>query len=168
MPARKSKTTPRSKSGVLTKGKKSSGLKLLCRYCHAVYNGKSWIPFEKMDPKIIDELRASVCPACHEINEHVSDGILNIRGAGVKAHLKDITNLINHMGKTAEARNVLDRVERVDQTRDGLVVYTTLNQLAVRIGKSVASAYKGGKLDIKWSRQDKPVEVTWTYDKVKK
>jgi len=117
---------------------------------------------------MIDELKASVCPACHETMEHISDGVLHIEGAGVKAHLKDITNLINKLGKEAEAKNILDRVERIDNDPNGMTVYTTVNQLAVKIGKAVSSAYKGGKLDIRWSRQDKPVEVTWTYDKVKK
>jgi len=170
MPSRKSNTSTRSKTGTFknTKSKKGKSHKLLCRYCHAVYDGKGWIAFEKMNPAIIDELKASVCPACHEINDHVSDGVLHITGAGVKPHMQDIKNLIMHMGKTAEARNVLDRVERIDDDRNGMTVYTTLNQLAVRIGKSVSNAYKGGKLVIKWSREDKPVEVTWTYDKVKK
>ncbi len=168
MPASKSKSEPRSGASTFLKGKKGGRLKLLCRYCHAVYDGKGWIPFKKMDPKMIDQLHASVCPACHETMSHLSDGVLHIQGAGVKAHLTDITNLIKKMGKEAEGRNILDRVERVDQDRNGLMVYTTINQLAVKIGKAVASAYKGGKLEIKWSREDKPVEVYWTYDKVKK
>ena len=168
MPAKKTKKDSSNKGFSFFKGKKKSNLKLLCRYCHAVYNGKAWVPFAKMDPKIIDELKASTCPACHEIKDHVSDGVLHISGAGVKAHIKEIKNLVTHMGKMAEAKNVLDRIERIDESKDGLIIYTTLNQLAVRIGKGVSSALKGGKLDIRWSRQDKPVEVYWTYDKVKK
>ena len=168
MPASKSKSERTKPFHGFTKGKKGGHLKLLCRYCHAVYNGKGWIAFEKMDPKMIDELRASVCPACHETMSHLSDGVLHIQGAGVKPHLQDIKNLIMRMGKQAEAKNILDRVERIDAERTGIVVYTTMNQLAVRIGKNVASAYKGGKLVIKWSKQDKPVEVYWTYDKIKK
>ena len=168
MPANKSKSERSKPFFGFTKGKKGGHTKLLCRYCHAVYDGKGWIPFQKLNPKMIDELRASVCPACHETMSHLSDGVLHIQGAGVKAHIKDITNLINKLGKEAEAKNVLDRVERVDADRNGLMVYTTINQLAVKIGKAVSSAYKGGKLEIKWSRKDKPVEVYWTYDKVKK
>lgn len=169
MPAKKSKSEPRSGgASTFSRSKKGGRLKLLCRYCHAVYEGKGWIPFEKMNPAIIDDLKASTCPACHEINDHVSDGVLHIGGAGVKPHLKEIQGLIAHMGKQAEAKNILDRVERVDAERTGIVVYTTLNQLAVKIGKAVASALKGGKLVIKWSKTDKPAEVWWTYDKVKK
>lgn len=147
------------------KDKKKPSTKLLCRYCHAVYDGKGWIPFAKMNPAIIDQLHASVCPACHEIKDHVSDGVLHLAGSGVKAHLQEIKNHIAKMGRQAEAKNILDRVERVDAEGNGLVVYTTMNQLAVRIGKSLASANKGGDLKIKWSRDDKPAEVWWTYSK---
>lgn len=169
MPSKKSKSEPRSGgASTFKKTKQGGNLKLLCRYCHAVYNGKNWTSFEKMNPAIIDELRASVCPACHEIKDHVSDGVLHITGASVRPHLPEIKGLIAHMGKQAEEKNILDRVERIDAGRDGIVVYTTMNQLAVRIGKSISNAFKGGKLDIKWSREDKPVEVRWTYDKVKK
>ena len=165
MPANKSKSGRSKQFYGSKKEKKSSNLKLLCRYCHAVYDGKGWIAFEKMDPLMIDQLHASVCPACHETMQHVSDGVLHISGSGVKPILQEIKNMIAHMGKQAEAKNVLDRVERVEAERDGIVVYTTLNQLAVRIGKNVASAHKGGKLDIRWSKGDKPVEVYWTFDK---
>lgn len=115
-----------------------------------------------------DELKMSICPACHETIDHVSDGILHIKGSGVQAHTKDIKNLIIHMGKNAEEKNILDRIERIEENGNEMTVYTTLNQLAVRIGKNVASAYKGGKLDIQWSRNDKPVEVIWTYEKKEK
>ena len=162
MPASKSKSNRTKPFYGFKKEKKGGSLKLLCRYCHAVYNGKAWIAFEKMDPKIIDELKASVCPACHETMDHVSDGILHIGGSGVKPVLQEIKNMITRMAKQAEAKNVLDRVERIETERDGIVVYTTLNQLAVRIGKNIASAHKGGKLDIRWSKGDKPVEVYWT------
>jgi NMD protein affecting ribosome stability and mRNA decay len=172
MPAQKLKSQKNRKFGNLSQVKSrrmyQKGLKLLCRYCHAVYNGKAWIPFEKMDPKIIDELKASVCPACHEQMAHLSDGVLHIGGAGVKPHLTEIKGIVMHMAKNAEAKNILDRLERIDEEKGGLTVYTTMNQLAVRMGKAVASAFKGGKLVIKWSRNDKPAEVWWTYDKVKK
>ena len=167
MPAKKSKRNPNNNAS-FSKWKRPVRTKLLCRQCQAVYDGKGWIAFKKMDPKMVDQLKMSICPACHEINEYLSDGILHIRGLGVAAHQKEIVNHIIKMGKQAEENNNEDRVERIDEGNGEITVYTTINQLAVRIGKGVASSYKGGKLEIKWSREDKPVEVYWTYDKVKK
>ena len=142
-----------------------SRTKLICRQCQAVYDGKSWMHFSKMNPAMVDELKISICPACHEKTSHLSDGILHISGSGVKPHWQDIKNLIMNMGKKAEAKNILDRVERIDENQNEMTVYTNKNQLAVIIGKHIASAYKGGKLEIKWSKGDKPVEVKWRYDK---
>lgn len=140
--------------------------KLLCRYCRAIYENNSWQAFEKLNPQYVDELKMSVCPACHEEIEHISDGVLHLNGSGVAIHKEEIKNLINNIGKTAEQEDILDRVERIDDSvKEQIIVYTTKNQLAVKIGKQVASSHKGGKLDIKWSKNDKPVEVYWRYDK---
>jgi len=139
--------------------------KLLCRECKAVYDGKSWHSFSQLNPRDIDELKMSICPACHEKTGHLSDGVIHLRGSGLQKHLQEIKNLIVHMGMTAEGKDILDRVERIDEEKDGITVYTTKNQLAVRIGKKISDSYKGGKLQIKWSKDDKPVEVLWRYDK---
>ncbi len=168
MPSRKSKSEPNSRASTFLKGKKNTRTKLICRQCQAVYDSKSWMPFRDMNPKMVDQLKISICPACHEKISHISDGVLHLSGLGVKAHKKDILNLVNNMGKEAENKNILNRIERIEDNSKGIMVYTTINQLAVKIGKAVSNAYKGGKLDIKWSKKDKPVEVYWTYDKVKK
>lgn len=139
--------------------------KLMCHECRAVYDGKSWQSFEKLNPKTIDELKISVCPACHESIDHLSDGVLHLTGTGMLANKKEIKNLIMNMAKQAEENNVLDRVERIDESqKNEMIVYTTKNQLAVRIAKKIAASHKGGKVDIKWSKDDKPVEVKWHYD----
>ncbi len=143
--------------------------KLLCRYCHAVYENNGWRAFEQLNPQHVDELKMSVCPACHEEKSHISDGILHLSGSGIGPHKEEIKHIVMNMGKSAEAADILNRVERIDENAgDQIVVYTTKNQLAVKIGKKVASAYKGGKLDIRWSKNDKPVEVYWSYNKVSK
>jgi hypothetical protein len=136
--------------------------KLMCRHCRAIYDGKGWQPFEKLDPHMIDELKMSICPACHEQVDHISDGVLHINGPLLTKHKEEIINLLHNTAKLEESRDILNRIERIDQDApDKLTVYTTKNQLAVELGKKVASAYKGGKLEIKWSKEDKPVEVNY-------
>lgn len=146
------------------KGRGNERTKLLCHECRAVYDGNIWHPFEQLNPKTIDQLKISICPACHEQIDHVSDGVLHIKGIGIEQHRQEILNIIHNSGKQAEEKDVLDRIERVSEDNE-ITVYTTKNQLAVRIGKKLASAYKGGRLDIKWSKTDKPVDVVWVYDK---
>lgn len=138
--------------------------KLMCKECRAVYDGKYWRPFEKLDPKLIDELKITICPACHEQFGHVSDGVLHLKGTGYKAHVHEIKNLIHNSADREEERDILNRVERIEEENDEMTVYTTKNQLAVELGKKINSAYKGGKLEIKWSKDDMPVEVYWNFD----
>lgn len=139
--------------------------KLICKQCRAIYDGKHWEPFEKLNPRMVDELKMSICPACHEKINHLSDGVLHLSGSGFIHHKDEIRHLIMNTGKREEQRDILNRIERIDESKqEEMAVYTTKNQLAVELGKKITSAYKGGKLEIQWSKNDKPVEVKWHYD----
>ncbi len=138
--------------------------KILCKECHAVYDGKSWKAFEKSNPRVLDRLHVGICPACHEEIDHLSDGVLHLSGTGFVKNKSEIKNLIKNTAKREEERDILNRVERIEDLRNEMVVYTTKNQLAAELGKKIAAAHKGGKLEIKWSKNDKPVEVKWLFD----
>ncbi len=144
-------------------GKKPSG-ELICKYCHAIYQDKHWQAFENLDPKFIDELKQSVCPACHLEKNHLSDGVVHLTGNIISWHGTDIKNRIENIGDAEIKRDIMNRIERIEETEDRITVYTTKNQLAVEIGKKISDDHKGGTLDIKWSKGDKAVEVTWKKD----
>lgn len=147
------------------KENKKTGSSLICQYCNAVYQEKHWQPFEKMDPKLSDQLAKSCCPACHMKHEHISDGVLHLTGSFMEEHKDEISNLIENTAQTEEGRDFMNRVERIDHSEQGkMVIYTTKNQLAVEIGKKVDSAFKGGELKINFSKDDKPVDVRWHKD----
>lgn len=138
---------------------------LICKYCNAVYTEKHWKPLKDLDPKYIDKLHKVVCPACHEQKNHVSDGILHLSGSTLSEHHEEIKNIIHNIEEKEKNRDILNRIERIEEkSTDAMIIYTSKNQLAVELGKKVSDAYKGGKLDIKWSKGDKPVEVYWHKD----
>lgn len=137
---------------------------LICKYCHAVYQNKHWVAFEKLEAKFIDQLKKGSCPTCHETMQHLSDGVLHLSGVVLDKHFSEIKNIIHNIGEKEETRDIENRIERIEETNDGLTVYTSKNQLAVELGKHVDQAYKGGKLEIKWSKEDKPAEVRWHND----
>ena len=146
---------------------KKSGKKMedrICIYCNAVYEKKRWITFDKLNVKHIDNLEKSVCPSCHEKKNHVSDGVLQLSGKFLANHLMEINGIIVNTEAKEMKRDLMNRIERLDLYPGLVTVYTAKNQLAVEIGKRVSSAYKGGKLDIKWSKNDKPVSVKWHKD----
>lgn len=146
---------------------KKSGSKkedLICIYCNAVYEKKRWLPFDKLNVKHIDNLEKSVCPSCHDKKNHVSDGVLQLSGKFLRNHLMEISGIIANTEAKEMKRDIMNRVERLDLYPTLVTVYTAKNQLAVEIGKHINSAYKGGKLEIKWSKSDKPVSVKWHKD----
>lgn len=152
----------------IEKGRNTPKGSLICKYCNAIFEGKHWRKFADLKVAFIDRIHSAVCPACHEEQNHLSDGIVKLSGTIMPAKRTEILNEINNAEKTAQSRNVLDRVERVeDSGKNEITVYTTNNQLAVQIGKKIASAHKGGKLEIKWSKNEKAVEVRWHKDLTK-
>ncbi len=144
-------------------GKKLSG-ELICKYCHALYQEKRWQSFENLDTKFIDQLHKTVCPACHMEKNHISDGVLHLTGVGVIKNLAEIKKRIENVAAMEEKRDILNRIERIEETKNGLTIYTAKNQLAVELGKKISEDHKGGALDIKWSKGDKVAEVTWKKD----
>jgi len=135
---------------------------LQCKYCKAIYQEKRWRPYADLDPKYVGELHESVCPTCHKKNSHYSDGQITISGKFVKEHKTEIMNLIENIARREEKRDVLNRIERIDEEDENkTVIYTSKNDLARLLGKKLDSAYKGGKLDYNWSKEDKFAEVKW-------
>ena len=147
-------------------GKKHMKAELICRVCNAVYEEQHWQAFRKLDPKYIDKLKKTVCPACHAKKGMVSDGTLKITGTFLQNHGKEIMGIIINTEAKENRRDVLNRVERIEAGEDGILVYTGKNQLAVEMGKKIDSAYKGGDLKIKWSKGDKQAYVTWKKDSI--
>ena len=142
-----------------------TGNGIICQYCNAVYQEKHWQPLAELDPKIIDDLVKGCCTACHLEKGHNSDGIVHLSGTFLEKHKDDIRGIIDNTGETEEERDFMNRIERIDESDEGEIsIYTTKNQLAVEIGKKIDNAYKGGELQINFSKDEKPVEVHWHKD----
>jgi len=97
-----------------------------------------------------------------------SDGELRLSGTFLKNHNKEIMGIILNTEAKENRRDVENRIERIAYEGAGITVYTGKNQLAVEMGKKISSAYKGGELTIKWSKDDKPAEVRWHKDEINK
>jgi hypothetical protein len=151
------------------KGKKSFRI---CPRCQAVYFDEHWhtLPnflekYKKMfSPKpLIKEL----CSECKWIKESGAEAKTHWEGELVLDNLvsenkTEILNLVRNVGKRATKRDPEDQIIRIKDEGRRVIVTTTENQLAVSIGKQVARAFKGGNLEIKWSREDEPARVRWT------
>lgn len=138
----------------------------VCPRCGAVYDGHKWIP--EPDKELTKRLAkvprdAQLCPGDVRIERRQVEGVATFRGGFVTQHLEEITNLTNRVAREGRRRNVAARVLETTVAGNELVIETTDEHLAERMGKEVEKAFKGA-LEIKWQEKDTFVRVVWQRD----
>lgn len=136
----------------------------LCSRCGAVWRKGKW---SRSADTLRDVLRWSkphpaVCPACRRIQDSYPGGVVSLQGSFLTTHRQEILNRVRN--EEAAARKPLDRIMTIEEgRRSGLVVHTTSERLARRIGRAVQKAY-GGTLQVRFAPEEKLVRVTWRRD----
>lgn len=138
----------------------------ICSDCQAVWRRGNW----SLDPAIRREVvrwstpTSAVCPACRSTKEGTPTGILYLAGSFLEKNRAEILNLVRNAERAAAAKNPLERIIRIHEaSRQSLVVETTSEKLARRLGRAVSKAC-GGTLEIRFSHEDKLVRVYWRRD----
>jgi hypothetical protein len=137
----------------------------VCRECHSVYASKRW----ELDTQAANDLAAAshvvdtLCPACQKIRDRMPGGVVTLSGAFMGKHEQEIMNLLNHENREAMEINPLERIMDIEELDSSLVVQTTNEKLAQRIGRAMYKAY-GGDVEYKWSKGTKLARVNWHRD----
>lgn len=137
----------------------------VCRECRSVFAGGRW----RLEGDAVAEVKQArgctevLCPACQKIRDHVPGGVLNISGEFARSHSEEIVNLINHENAMAMKINPLERIMDIESEDQGMVVYTTNEKLAQKIGRALKKAYDG-QVEYKWPEDGKLVRVNWHRD----
>ncbi len=153
--------------------KKNLGKKpvVVCEKCHAVYYDEHWHTWSTAK-KLVDLLlkrqmiKETLCAECANIlrGHEGTDGYegeVMLYGLTDAKEKTEILNLARNVGKRAALRDPEDQIIKIEDRGESARITTTENQLAVSIGKQVARAHKGGKLEIKFSEVDHLVRVVW-------
>lgn len=140
-----------------------------CERCMAIFFDGHW---HKLKSKaVVSVLKKEVavlhdvCEACRiESAAHGPVGAVGeVRIAEVPERIRrDVLRTVANVGRTAISRDPEERIISIDEVGKGYRVTTTENQLAVRIGKKLDSAFKGGRIAIRYSERDMPIMVRWT------
>ncbi|MCK9375372.1 MAG: BCAM0308 family protein [Syntrophobacterales bacterium] len=136
----------------------------LCTQCHALYQEKRWFYDQKLYDRLAgtDKVREIVCPTCRKVNDGYAEGYLSLSGEFFNQHRDEIVKLLEKEASRVGARSVLDRIIRMaPEGADTLVVQTTTDKLAQRLGRAVYRAYKGD-LKFHWGEMDYLVRVYWS------
>jgi hypothetical protein len=146
-------------------GKKHLQENLVDDEADLIYQEKHWQPLNELRPDLVDSFKEHTSPLSKMLEGEVCEGVLHITGDFFPTHKQEIINAIRHSDTMARERDSMNRVMKIVRLNENdIAVFTTKNQLAVTIGRKLDSAFKGGKLDISWSKGDKEVEVRWQKD----
>jgi hypothetical protein len=133
-----------------------------CTECHALYQRRHWFfdadAFfrETMQPTT----RMVLCPACQKIRDRYIEGQVTLRPSPfLSAHKDEILHLIHDEEERAKGINPLGRIVEISESDGGIVVTTTNEKLAQRIGRTLKRTYQG-HTTYQWS-ESKFLSVAW-------
>jgi aromatic ring-opening dioxygenase LigB subunit len=90
-------------------------------------------------------------------------GTLTLSGSFLLKHRDEIINLIENTEKKEKAEHALERIIKLTDSGDDLIVTTTGIHLANRLSHALESAFKG-KSDYRYGADQYGVSIHWTRD----
>lgn len=146
---------------------------LACESCGAIYQRRRWvqagtITSSKKSPKARARgwvpPRVVTCPACAQVRNGVPSGYVHVRGTFFAAHDTEIERLILNEAKRTAEDNPLARLMTWERPgRDELLLTTTTEHLAQRLGHALEKAFKG-EVRYDFSHENKVARVDWKRD----
>lgn len=130
-----------------------------CPDCGLVFSDGAWRPAKKAAARVAPA--AKRCPACLQIKDNYPGGVIRLRGRFVMSHREEILNRARNVEKTARRQRPLERVFRIEDEGGDIVLFSTDEHLASRIGKALRSDF-GGTLEIKYGPEDQYALVKWS------
>jgi len=119
----------------------------ICTHCHSVHERKSWkswdttrvAKYRKMHPNT--KIHNGECPACKMVAAHQYAGKVLIEDIPA-AYAREVMRLIRSFLSRAVSRESQHRLIAIEGTLQQMVVTTTENQLAARLGEKIRDTFK--------------------------
>ncbi len=134
----------------------------LCARCGAIFENAHWY-FDERKRSLLENsgvAKAILCPGCVKVDERNPQGIVTLSGDYWKEHREEILNLIRNEEQRALGVNALERIMDIREEDGQLVVETTNEKLAQRIGRRIDKAHNG-EVEYRWSADNHLVRVYW-------
>jgi hypothetical protein len=138
---------------------------ILCVGCGAIYVNRRWSRNAAARLQASGftggPIQARVCPACRRRQSGGPRGFVHVDGEFVAVHRDEIVRLLRNEAERAIEDNPLAQLlDWTDTGAGGLLVTTTTEHLAVRLGRALEKAYDG-KLLFGFSHENKLAHVWW-------
>ena len=141
---------------------------IVCAGCGAVYVRKHWsrAAAARLRAKQAGQpIRVKICSACRQRRSGVPHGFVHVDGEFVRTHRADIVSLLKNETARAGEDNPLAQI--IDWHENGhtddVLVTTTTEHLAIRLGRALEKAFDG-KVLYGFSHENKLAHVWWHRD----
>ncbi|WP_335944812.1 BCAM0308 family protein [Pseudomonas sp. G166] len=134
----------------------------VCAQCGAVYQAGNWT-WSRPENTVVHDAQEMTCPACRRIHDNMPAGTLTLSGSFLQKHRSEIIHLMEHTEEKEKADHALERIIKLSDLADELIVTTTGIHLASRLGHALESAFKG-KSDYRYSENEYGVSIHWARD----
>ncbi len=128
----------------------------VCGACGVTYHRGLFAWVEKP----IAGAETMTCPACLRIADNYEGGIVTLSGLFFGQHEAEVLNLVRHVEELEKNQRPLERIMRTEHDEGKVIISTTYEHLARRIGEAVHRAYKG-ELRFTYADAEKFVRVQW-------
>ncbi|MBI4457239.1 MAG: ATPase [Acidobacteria bacterium] len=141
----------------------------VCNVCGAVYSDRRWVAAAEVRKgnrkhKHWHPAQAVVCPACQQQKVGIPRGFLYLEGAFLETHRNEVRRLLRNEADRAAEDNPLARIMKWETDESGrLVVSTTTQHLAQRLGHALEKAFSG-KVRYDFSHENELARVSWHRD----
>lgn len=107
------------------------------------------------------DMHEVLCPACLRMHDHNPAGVVTLSGDYLRQKIDDIMNDIKHIEARFRRKNPLGRIMEIDSEEGRLIISTTEDRLAQKVGREIYKAHKG-ELHYQWVHDQDLVRVSWS------
>jgi hypothetical protein len=101
-----------------------------------------------------------MCPACHRIHDEFPAGYVTVGGSFFKEHHEELLRLARNEEAKAKAEHPLERIMKIEDEDDSILITTTDIHLARGIGEALHHAYQG-ELEYHYNERENLLRVVW-------
>ncbi len=136
---------------------------IVCEGCGATYSQRRWtrkgeLKGNRSAPE--QTAKSTLCPACKQERDGVPSGFVYVKGEFSVKHRDEIGRLLRNEAERDGEDNPLARIMGWEETENQLVVKTTTEHLAQRLGHALEKAFDG-EVRYDFSHENKLARVYW-------